>query len=147
MASYRAIVKNNYFIKKLLPSGLIRQLTEEELEAYEAPFSTPEARKPLWQYVQELPLGEGSGEDSEKVLTLMEKYSQWLQKTELPKLMLYAMPGFITTIETVQWAKDHLKNLELVCLEDVLHLAQESVPELFSQHLKQWYSHLVKGVY
>ncbi|OGO90951.1 MAG: haloalkane dehalogenase [Coxiella sp. RIFCSPHIGHO2_12_FULL_44_14] len=140
-ASYRAVVEQNYMIEKLLPSGLLRRLSHEEMEAYRKPFPTPASRKPLWQYLQELPLGSGKG----KVVKLIEKYSQWLQTAPQPKLMLYGVPGFITTMATVQWSKDHMTNLTLVELQDALHFAQESMPEVFSQKLRQWYLREVEG--
>ncbi len=137
-ASYRAVVQQNYLIDKLLPSGVLRKLSDEELEHYRSPFPTAESRRPLWQYIQDLPLGRGNAD----VVELIGRYSKWLQTTALPKLMLYAVPGFITTIDTVQWAKDHLSHLELVGLDDVLHFAQESEPVLFGSKLRQWYIQL-----
>lgn len=137
-ASFKAIVEQNYFIERLLPSGVVRQLTPEEMEQYRKPFLTPDSRKPLWQYAQDLPLGHGPDD----VVVLIEQYSQWLQQTAIPKFMLYAVPGFITTIETVSWAKQHLPNLRLEELDDVMHFAQESVPEVFGQKLSDWYESL-----
>lgn len=134
-ASYRAIVKQNYLIDKLLPSGVIRNLTEEELTAYRAPYPTPETRKPLWQYILDLPLGNGPDD----VITLIDHYSQWLKKTKVPKLLFYAIPGFITTIESVQWARDNLQNLTLEPLDNALHFAQESNPQGFGEKLRKWY--------
>ncbi len=133
-ASYHAVVEQNYLIDKFLPNGVLRKLSTEEFEHYRKPFADPESRKPLWQYIQDLPLGEGNG-----VVTLIEKYSQWLQHAPQPKLMLYAVPGFITTMATVQWAKEHIQNLTLVELQDALHFAQESVPAVFCKELRKWY--------
>jgi len=140
-ASYRAIVEHNYLVKKLLPHGALRKLTEEELACYEEPFQTPETRKPLWQYISELPLGTKEG----KVIKLIAHYSKWLQQAKHPKLLMYAIPGFTTTIETVQWSKDHLPNLTLVELENALHFAQESMPHFFAQELKEWYLNKVSS--
>lgn len=134
-ASYRAVIQQNYLVKKLLPRGVMRNLSPEEMAEYAKPFLTPESRKPLWQYIQDLPLGRGPTD----VIQLITRYSKWLEKTPIPKLMLYAIPGFITTISTVQWARDNLQNLTLIGLDDVLHFAQESVPELFSEKLLEWY--------
>lgn len=133
--SYRAIVTHNYFIEKLLPSSVIRPLTDAEMAEYRKPFLTPDSRKPLWQYVKDLPLGDGP----EDVLQLIEQYSQWLKKTTLPKLLLYAIPGFMATVESIQWAKESLPNISLVSLDDAMHLAQESVPEQFSKAIATWY--------
>lgn len=137
-ASYRAVVKQNYFIEKLLPRSVIRELSDEEMAHYRAPFPTPESRKPLWQYVNDLPLGKGPDD----VVKLMKQYSDWLQKTKIPKLILYAIPGFMTTVEDVKWARDHFPNIDVVSLDDALHLAQESVPDQFSDALLKWYETL-----
>jgi len=115
-ASYRAIVQQNYLIKKLLPHGIIRSLSEEDYAVYKKPFPTDDTRQVLWQYVQDLPLGDGPKD----VIDLIQGYSKWLKKTPIPKLMLYAMPGFITTVATVQWARDHFKNMQLIGLDDAL---------------------------
>lgn len=139
-ASYRAVVKQNYLLDKLLPSGIIRQLTEEEMEVYRSPFQTPESRKPLWQYVQDLPLPGGPADVAE----LIDAYSRWLCETSVPKLMFYAVPGFITTMDAVQWAKAHLKNLTLESIDEALHFGQEVYPELFGAKLQHWYSQLSK---
>lgn len=133
-ASYRAIVQQNYLIKKLLPSGVVRELSIDEQQEYESPFPDAESRKPLWQYVMDFPLGNGPDD----VVKLITDYSEWLQHSSMPKLMLYAVPGFITTMETVQWAMKHVDNLSVVCLEDVMHFAQESTPDLFSKELTSW---------
>lgn len=135
-ASYRAVVNQNYLIDRLLQTTVMRKLTDEEMAHYREPYSTPDSRKPLWQYVNDLPLGNGP----EDVVQLIQAYSDWLQETPIPKLMLYAIPGFITTIESLQWARDHFKNLKLVELNYALHMAQESIPEIFSAELVKWVS-------
>ncbi len=140
-ASYQAIVEHNYLIKKLLPHGVLRKLTDVELAFYAKPFQTKESRKPLWQYILELPLGANEGE----VVELIGRYSQWLTQSTSPKLLMYAMPGFTTTIETVQWAKNNLPNITVVELPDALHFAQESIPQLFAEELRAWYLSLLEA--
>ncbi len=133
-ASYHAIVEQNYLVRKLLPSGVIRTLTAAEMQAYEEPFKSKEDRKPLWQYIQELPLGKTETE----VTQLIVAYNCWLQKTTLPKLMFYALPGFITTMESVNWAREHLQHITFTELPHALHFAQESMPEVFAKALVNW---------
>ncbi len=133
--SYEAVIEENYIIEQLLPSGAVDGLKTQDFDYYRKPFITPESRKVLWQYLQDLPLGNGPDD----VVALIRHYSKWLQETPLPKLMFYAVPGFITPIPTVQWAKEHFPNLTLECLNDVMHFAQESMPELFAQKLDEWY--------
>lgn len=133
-ASYRAIIKQNYFIEKLLPRSVIRELSEDEMDVYRKPFLTEDSRKPLWQYINDMPLGKGP----EDVVALIAQYSAWLQKTDIPKLLIYATPGFMTTIDHVAWARDHFKNIQVVALDDALYLAQESVPDQFSEAILTW---------
>jgi haloalkane dehalogenase len=52
--------------------------------------------------------------------------------------MLYSVPGFITTMATIIWAKEHLKNLELVEVGEELHLAQETYPQLMGETISVW---------
>lgn len=133
--SYKAIVENDYFIDKLLPSASLRKLSKEELEYYRAPFTTPASRKPLWQYIQDVPLGNGPKD----VEALMQNYAERLKKSKMPKLLLYAIPGFMTTMASVQWCKQNLSNLSLVDLGMALHFAQEYQPRRFSEALLKWY--------
>lgn len=138
---YDVIMNSNYYVNKVLPSGVLRTLTEEEMEHYRAPFKEPGSCKPIWQYLQDLPLGGDSGE----VDKLIANYSEVLTQSQLPKLMLYAIPGFITTVDTVKWARDSLPNISLVDVGDALHYAQESNPQKIGEELLAWYAESVKG--
>lgn len=137
-ASYKAVVEDNFFIEKLLPRGVLRELKPEEMETYREPFQTPESRNVLWQFVLDRPLGDGSNDVTE----LISSYSNWLQKTQLPKLLMYSVPGFISTIATVKWCKEHFPNLTLEDLGDGLHFIQETDPKLFSNVFTKWYKAL-----
>ncbi|MCB1828547.1 MAG: alpha/beta fold hydrolase, partial [Coxiellaceae bacterium] len=133
--SYREVMVNNFFINTALPTGILRQLTDEEMKHYAEPFKTKASRKPLMTYVQELPVG--SIDDD--VMALIRAYSAKLKESTIPKLMFYAVPGFITTIENVQWAKENFPNLELKDLGEALHFIQETNPLLFAHELDEWY--------
>ncbi|MDF1796005.1 MAG: haloalkane dehalogenase [Coxiellaceae bacterium] len=137
-ASYSAIVEHDYLVEKLIPSGAINQLSGDVIEKYREPFPDADSRKPLWQYVQDLPLGDGDTD----VVELIDAYSAWLQTTTIPKLLMYAIPGFITTIDTVLWSRDNICELELVELGEAMHFAQETMPGVFSQALSSWLSKL-----
>ncbi|PHQ80941.1 MAG: haloalkane dehalogenase [Coxiella sp. (in: Bacteria)] len=137
-ASYRAVVKQNYLVNRLLPRSMMRPLTDQELAAYRQPYPDAGSRRPLWQYIQDLPLGKGPDD----VVSLIEGYSTWLQQTAIPKLMIYAIPGFITTVDTVAWAREKLHNLKLVGLDDALHFAQETMPEVFADALLNWHEEI-----
>ncbi len=137
---YDVIMNSNYFVNKVLPNGVLRRLTEREMEHYRAPFVRTGSCKVLWQYLQDLPLGDGP-KDVEELIT---NYSKKLQQSQIPKLMMYAVPGFITTISTVEWVRDHFPNLTLVDVGDALHFPQETNPVRIGLELKKWYKGLSK---
>ena len=137
-ASYKAVIEENYFIEKLLPRAVLRELKPEEMRHYREPFQTPKSRKVLWQFVLDRPFGDGRDE----VTDLIAKYSRWLQKTSLPKLLMYSIPGFITTVATVNWCKENFPNLTLVDLGDGLHFIQETNPSAFGKTLEKWYQEI-----
>jgi len=114
---YDVIMNSNYYVNKVMPSGVLRPLSAAEMRYYQEPFTQPGSCRPIWQYLQDLPLGDESSEVSE----LISQYSISLTQSSLPKLMMYAVPGFITTIDTVMWARDNLSQLTLVDLGDALH--------------------------
>ncbi len=135
---YDVIMNSNYFVNKVLPSGVMRDLTSEEMEYYREPFKEPGTCLPLWQYLQDLPLGDGP----QDVVDLISEYSKKLILSKVPKLMMFGVPGFITTIDTVQWAKKHLPNLTLIDIGDALHYAPEGKPIEFRTELRKWYIEL-----
>lgn len=122
------------FVDKIIPQNVMRQLSDEEMNNYRKPFIQEGAGKPLVQYLHELPKGDGKS----KVDKLIGDYSKKLIQSKLPKLMLYSLPGLITTISTVMWAKENLPNLEIVDIGEELHLAQETNPELIGETISVW---------
>lgn len=132
------IHEGKYYIDKFLPTGVLRKLTKEEIDHYRQPFVKPGSSKPIWQCLRDLPLGNGPKD----VVDLIDRYSKWLTQTQIPKLMLYAVPGFMTTIDTVRWAHDKLPNLKLVDIGEDLLYAQESNPTKIGAELSTWYQSL-----
>jgi haloalkane dehalogenase len=133
-AGYDLIVNKNYFIEQLIPGMTIRKLTEEEMNQYREPFKTVESRKPVWVWPNEIPI-DGKPADVHKIVT---GYNQWLQETELPKILFYANPGFSTNASKVEWCKANLRNLETVDLGKGIHFLQEDHPEAIGKALANW---------
>ncbi|TAK71528.1 MAG: haloalkane dehalogenase [Gammaproteobacteria bacterium] len=122
------------FIDKVIPQEVMRQLTEEEMQSYRNPFMQTGATKPIMQYLKEVPKGDGKT----KIDQLIAQYSKKLTHSSLPKLMLYTVPGFVTTIATAMWAKENLPNLEIADIGEELHLAQESCPQVMGETISVW---------
>jgi haloalkane dehalogenase len=93
------------------------------------------------QYLKELPNGNEQGNAAK----IIAEYSKKLTHSKLPKLMLYSVPGFITTIATVMWAKKNIPNLEMIDIGEELHLAQESCPGLIGESISVWLQSVEQG--
>lgn len=122
------------FIDRMLPQDAIKHLTEEEMNNYRRPFASEGAAKPILQYLKELL----KGEKGNKVEAIIANYSEKLTHSSLPKLLLYSVPGFITSMATVIWAKENLPKLEVADVGEELHLAQESCPKLMGETISVW---------
>lgn len=132
--SYDLIMNSSYFVDKVLPQEMLMPLSDQDMVLYREPFLKEGAGKPLHRYLQELPRGDNNS-DVDKIIA---NYSKKLSKSKLPKLMLYSVPGFITTIATAMWAKEHLPNLEIVDVGEELHYAQETNPVLMRESISAW---------
>lgn len=128
------IIKNGIpFIKTILAQASLRKLTNKELDAYCKPFLQEGTGKPLYQHLQEIPHAKES-----VVNNLITRYSAWLSQSQLPKLLLYSVPGFMTLIASVVWAKENFPHLEVADLGEALHFAQEISPRLMGETISIW---------
>jgi haloalkane dehalogenase len=104
------LIEQNVFVEQLLPASVMRKLSEREMDSYREPFRRPADRKPIYNFANQLPI-EGTPAD---VTRAVKSYSRKLQESELPKLLIYAQPGAITSVPDVEWARENLKNLRTV---------------------------------
>jgi haloalkane dehalogenase len=127
-------INGTRFVDQTIAQGMIGRLTEKEMDQYRRPFQRAGTSKPILQYLKELP----GGEASNAVDQLIDHYSRKLMRSNLPKLMLYSIPGLMMTIATVIWAKEQFPNLDLVEVGEELHFAQESYPQLMGASISAW---------
>ncbi|MSQ59754.1 MAG: haloalkane dehalogenase [Betaproteobacteria bacterium] len=85
------ILKRNLFIEGVLPSSILRKLTEEEMDVYRAPFLEEADRQPVLNWPRQIPIG---GEPPHMV-ALVQQYADWLSHSPVPKLFINAEPGSI----------------------------------------------------
>lgn len=84
------VLKDNFFVEKILLGTIRRSLTEEEKAEYRRPFLTPgEDRRPTLSWPRQLPM---AGDPAEMV-GVVEDYSTWLATGDVPKLYFHATPG------------------------------------------------------
>lgn len=121
-------------ISQIMPQLILRQLSETEMKQYQQPFIEKEANFAIFQYLKALQ----DHEQSKSLDHLIASYTNWLANSQLPKLLLYSVPGFITSIATVMWAKKNLPHLEIVEIGEELHLAQETYPRRMGEIISAW---------
>ncbi|WP_371226730.1 haloalkane dehalogenase [Roseovarius sp. 2305UL8-3] len=128
------ILEQNAFIEGLLPGAVLRPLGEGEMEAYRAPYPTPETRKPILVWPNEIPI---EGVPARNV-TVMQEIADWLMTSEQPKLVLYASPGLLVSPETAAFAASNYSNIETRYIGPGLHYIQEDHPEVIGRNLSDW---------
>ena len=129
------IVNKNIFVEKVLPSGIVRDLTEEEMNIYRAPYTEAWMRKPLWRWPNEIPI-EGEPSDMNE---LVGNYNQKLVEWDVRKLLFHAEPGAILPKPLVEWCEVNLKNLTSINLGKGRHYLPEDHPHAIGEALAEWY--------
>ena len=85
------ILNRNMFIEGVLPSSVIRPLSNTEMDAYRAPHLETDDRQPLLNWPRQIPI-EGEPED---VVALVNEYGAFMAASDMPKLFINADPGSI----------------------------------------------------
>lgn len=133
------ILEKNFFIEKILPGSIIRQLSEEEMEEYRRPFlQAGEDRRPMLSWPRELPL-EGEPVD---VVGIVNAYASWLATTDIPKLFVNADPGAILIGRQRDFCRG-FKNQTEVTVPGIHFIQEDSAVEIAAA-LRSWYVNKVK---
>lgn len=135
------VLERNMFVEGLLPASVIRPLTEAEMEAYRAPFPTPESRKPVLVWPNEIPI---EGEPARNV-AVMQEIAAWLAVSEQPKLYLYASPGLIVSPEVAEFIPQVMNNVQTRYVGNGIHYIQEDQPEIIGRNISDWLRDVVGG--
>jgi len=91
-AGEEMVLEKNIFVEGILPNSIQRDLSEEEMAVYRAPFAAPgEDRRPTLTWPRQIPI-EGEPAD---VVEVVESYAAWLKESPVPKLFINGDPGSI----------------------------------------------------
>ncbi len=132
---WQLLVEQNMFIEQLLPLAAGRPLSAPEMQAYRGPFVEPASRVPIWRFARETPIG---GEPVD-VWEAVSQYSERLQRSRIPKLLLSFTPGALLTEQHVEWARRHIRDLTVVHIGAGSHFVQESSPHEIGSAIAEWY--------
>nr|7OME_A Chain A, Renilla-type engineered ancestral luciferase variant (AncFT7) [synthetic construct] len=139
-AGEEMVLKKNFFIERLLPSSIMRKLSEEEMDAYREPFVEPgESRRPTLTWPREIPLVKGGKPD---VIEIVKSYNKWLSTSkDIPKLFINADPGFFSN--AIKKVTKNWPNQKTVTVKG-LHFLQEDSPEEIGEAIADFLNELTK---
>ena len=130
------VLERNMFVEAVLPSSIMRDLTEDEMAAYRAPFDTPDNRQPTLNWPRQIPI-EG---EPRHMVELVEAYGAFMAGSEIPKLFVNADPGSILVGRQREFCRSWPNQAEVTVKG--LHFLQEDSPREIGQAVAAWYAGL-----
>ena len=130
------VLERNMFVEAVLPSSIIRDLSDEEMAAYRAPFNSPEHRQPTLNWPRQIPI---NGEPPHMV-ELVDAYAAFMANTDIPKLFINADPGSILVGKQRDFCRTWPNQTEVTVKG--LHFVQEDSPLEIGQAVAAWHASL-----
>lgn len=135
-AGEEIVLEKNVFVERILPSSVMRDLTDEEMAEYRKPYvESGESRRPTLAWPRQLPI---DGEPAD-VNEIVAGYASWLAESDVPKLFVDAEPGFFSPLIrelTRTWS-----NQEAVTVAGI-HFIQEDSPDEIGSAIRSWYQRI-----
>ena len=119
------VLDENFFVESVLPKSILRTLTAQEMNAYRAPFGTPESRLPTLAWPRDLPI-EGEPAD---VVQAVQQYGDWLAASTVPKLFVAAEPGALITGRARDFCRT-FPNQREVTVRGIHYIQEDSPAEI-----------------
>ena len=132
------MLDKNIFVERVLPSSVLRDLTDEEMNVYRRPFQeTGEDRRPTLTWPRQIPIDS----EPEDVYDIVAGYSSWMAASELPKLFVNADPGSILVGAQREFCRTW-KNQQEVTVAG-LHFLQEDSPHEIGKAIADWRKQII----
>ena len=127
------ILQRNMFVEAVLPSSVIRQMGEEEMNQYRKAFIRVADRQPTLNWPRQIPI---DGEPPHMV-DLVASYGEWMASNqELPKLFINADPGSILTGKARKFCRTWPNQKEVTVAGT--HFIQEDSPAQIGIAVAEW---------
>ncbi|MDO1527535.1 haloalkane dehalogenase [Fulvimonas sp. R45] len=123
------VLRENFFVEKILPGSVHRKLGDEEMAVYRAPFPDETSRIPTLRLPNELPIA-GNPRDVHDSLT---KAHAALAASTYPKTLFVGNPGALVSPAFARSFAARLKNCDLVELGAGAHYLQEDHPQAIAE--------------
>ncbi|MBB4302733.1 haloalkane dehalogenase [Rhodobium orientis] len=126
-------LEDNIFVEQVIPMAVMRDLGEDEMAAYRAPYPEPgEGRRPTLTWPRQIPI-EGEPAD---VAAVCEANCAFLAETAIPKLFVKAEPGMMASGKVLEFCRS-LPNVTEVAVPG-LHYVQEDSADRIGAALAEW---------
>jgi haloalkane dehalogenase len=127
------VLENNLFVERVLPGSVLRGLTEAEMQVYRRPFLEPgEDRRPTLTWPRQIPL---DGEPAD-VVEIVQRYADWMSRSDVPKLFINAEPGAILAGAQRDFCRSWPNVTEVTVPGS--HFIQEDSPDEIGRALRAW---------
>ena len=127
------VLQRNMFVEAVLPSSVIRQMGEEEMNQYRKAFTKAADRQPTLNWPRQIPI---DGEPPHMV-DLVASYGEWMASNqELPKLFINAYPGSILTGKARKFCRTWPNQKEVTVAGT--HFIQEDSPAEIGIAVAEW---------
>ncbi len=137
-AGEELVLEQNVFVEQVLPTSIMRKLSDEEMNEYRRPFVRPgEDRRPTLSWPRQIPI---EGEPPE-VATIIDDYAKWLVSSNVPKLFVDANPGAILRGPQRDFCRTWPNQTEVEVAG--IHFVQEDSGPEIGQAITQWLAGLV----
>lgn len=91
-AGDKMVLEENFFVERMLPGSILRDMTDDDMAEYRRPFSEAgEARRPTLTWPRQIPI---DGEPAD-VAAIVDDFAGWIATADVPKLFIDADPGAI----------------------------------------------------
>lgn len=118
------VLQKNIFVERVLPSAVMRDMTDAEMAAYRAPFiEAGEDRRPTLTWPRQIPI---EGEPPE-VCQIVEDFGAWLSECDVPKLFINAEPGSLLVGPQREFCRSWPNQTEVTVKGT--HFVQEDSPD------------------
>jgi haloalkane dehalogenase len=133
-AGEEMVLRDNFFIEKILPGAILRPLSAEEMTQYRRPFAEPgEGRRPTLTFPRQIPI-DGAPAD---VVKIVATSADWLSTSRVPKLFFRAEPGAILANDEDLAFIRKLPELTEVAVTG-RHYVQEDSPDDIGRAIAGW---------
>ncbi|NNE84457.1 MAG: haloalkane dehalogenase [Alphaproteobacteria bacterium] len=133
-AGDKMVLEENFFVERMLPGSILRDLNDDEMAEYRRPFTQAgEARRPTLTWPRQIPI---DGEPAD-VVAIVDDFAAWIATADVPKLFIDADPGAILSDGP---SRDYCRtwtNQSEVRVKGS-HFIQEDSPDEIGQAIADW---------